>query len=805
MNTLDGKSRLGGGVDRDALKNSIAEVARDEELLRALKVDNKELVRFLNSMDQAVILERCGSGIQFVNNLFFSIFKFKKTSKDLLGQSIESAFTSDLGKRILKQIPGLNETSKRKLRQTKKKRFKLGHELTVQVKYFPVIEDNQMVSRIWLFEDVTIQSLTESNMAQREEKYRGILENMELGILEVDNDGIVVRAYDRFCAMTGYSQSELMGRDALEILVPHEQRHILMQQTSDRAMGKADVYEVQIIKKSGEKIWVLISGAPIFDSNQEIVGTIGLHYDITSRKKSMSELKWAKSQAEAAKEAEKQFLANVSHEMRTPLNAILGMTSLLKGTELTEEQSEYLEMLDSSSNMLHSLITDILDISKIDAGEVKINKEPFNLISVLNVIVRTFSIRMEHQPVTIEFVHNESDNLWVNGDLLLFKQILNNLIGNACKFTKKGSVCCKLLIEKIDESNLLINIDIIDTGIGIDKSEQDLIFQKFKQGSNNKEEQYSGTGLGLVITKKLVELQDGAIGVRSQVGKGSVFSVSIPYELSSQIKQKEEKLIDISQLNQSTVLIVEDNYLNQRYITTLMKKWGIDYKLAENGLLAVEYSYQEKFDLILMDVNMPKMDGYQASREILKSDNLNQETPVVALTASGLKHTRTETERAGMCDFLLKPLHPEHLKKVLIKYLKEKDYMENNNEEFKFDDSLDVDYLNSIYDGDVDYAKEMFEIFFESSAVEFRSIDGLLQEQCYSEAKSIVHKLKPSFSMVGLTQVGLLMDELERKLEDESQNKYSIALFSNIADMYFSQESLLRSELEKMRAFLIKN
>ena len=157
-----------------------------------------------------------------------------------------------------------------------------------------------------------------------------------------------------------------------------------------------------------------------------------------------------------------------------------------------------------------------------------------------------------------------------------------------------------MLIEKVDESNLLINIDIIDTGIGIDKSEQDLIFQKFKQGSNNKEEQYSGTGLGLVITKKLVELQDGAIGVKSQVGKGSIFSVSIPYELSSQIKQKEEKLIDISQLNQSTVLIVEDNYLNQRYITTLMKKWGIDYKLAENGLLAVEYSYQEIFYFVIL-------------------------------------------------------------------------------------------------------------------------------------------------------------------------------------------------------------
>jgi PAS domain S-box-containing protein len=802
MNTSDGNSRLDKKDEASALKHADLIGIKNESLSNELKNITSDISRYLSNVDHAVVTERCGAGINIINDLFFSIFKLKKTSKDLIGKPIEDAFESPIGQMVINQVPGLNETSKRRLRQTKKKRLRLSHELTIQVKYFPVIENDKLVSRIWVFEDVTIQSLTESNMAQREEKYRGILENMELGILEVDNDGIVVRAYDRFCAMTGYSQSELMGRDALEILVPLEQRYILQQQTADRELGKAAVYEVQIIKKGGEKIWVLISGAPIYDSNQNIVGTIGLHYDITKRKQSMTELKRAKSEAEAAKEAEKQFLANVSHEMRTPLNAILGMTNLLKGTKLTEEQSEYLEMLDSSSNMLHSLITDILDISKIDAGEVKINKEPFNLISILNVIVRTFSIRMESQPVTIEFIHKEKENLWVNGDLLLFKQILNNLIGNACKFTKKGYVSCKLLVEKIDESNVFIHIDIVDTGIGIDESEQELIFQKFKQGSNNKEEQYSGTGLGLVITKKLVELQDGTIGVKSRVGKGSIFSVSIPYEISKQVSQKEEKLIDISQLEQSIVLIVEDNYLNQRYITTLMKKWGIEYKLAENGLVAVECCRDEKYDLILMDVNMPKMDGYQASREILNAEGPNFDTPIVALTASGLKHTRTETERAGMCDFLLKPLHPEDLKKILIKYLKQKDYMETNNSEFKFDESLDVDYLNSIYDGDVEYAKEMFEIFFDSSAVEFRMIEGLLEDNSMSEAKSIVHKLKPSFSMVGLTQVGLLMDELERKLEDDTQNEYSKALFSNISEMYYNQESLLRSELDKMRSFL---
>ena len=805
MNTSDKNTSLEMDGEMRVIKDKQSTLIGGQLTSYVQNDDKSEFHKYLNNIDQAVIYEKLGSGIQFVNDLFFSIFKTKTTAKSLVGKPIENAFESPTGVEVFNQIPGLNESSSRKLKQAKKKRIKFSHELTVQVKYFPVIESNELVSRIWIFEDVTIQSLTESNMAQREEKYRGILENMELGILEVDNDGIVVRAYDRFCAMTGYSQSELMGRDALEILVPLEQRHILQQQTADRALGRAAVYEVQLIKKSGEKIWVLISGAPIFDSNQNIVGTIGLHYDITSRKNSMSELKKAKSQAEAAKEAEKQFLANVSHEMRTPLNAILGMTNLLKGTKLNNEQSEYLEMLDSSSNMLHSLITDILDISKIDAGEVKINKESFDLISVLNVIVRTFSIRMENQPVSIDFIHQGGDSLWVNGDILLFKQILNNLIGNACKFTKKGSVTCKLFTENIDDKNVLVNIDIVDTGIGIAASEQELIFQKFKQGSNNKEEQYSGTGLGLVITKKLVELQFGTISLKSQIGKGSVFGISIPYERSSQVKNKEEQVIDITQLEQSLVLIVEDNYLNQRYITTLMKKWGIDYMLAENGLVAVEYCEKYKFDLILMDVNMPKMDGYEASRKILGSDGINQLTPIVALTASGLKHTRTETEQAGMCDFLLKPLHPEDLKKALVKYLRQKENMEQNNSTFNFNESLDVAYLNSIYDGDVEYAKEMFEIFFDSSALEFRLIEGLLEEGSFSEAKSIVHKLKPSFSMVGLTQVGLLMDELERKLNDESQNDYSIALFRNVSEMYFSQEPLLKEELEKMRSYLIKN
>lgn len=763
-------------------------------------------LNYLEVFDSGFISEIDGVGVHYCNKAFLSLFKIDvKDVNELINTSIFELFKSlPSGTNLMDEIPGLNPSNYKGISIPKKKKFKLRNHLTIQVKYFPVMEGGKLVSRFWLFDDITIQTLTEFTMSEREEKYRGILENMELGILEVDNNGHVVRAYDRFCSMTGYSQEELLGKDALELLVPEDERYILQQQTADRAKGKASVYEIGIIKKNGEKIWVLISGAPIMDSNQKIVGTIGLHYDITERKRSVVELEKAKVEAEAAKEAEKQFLANVSHEMRTPLNAILGMTNLLNSTNLNVEQREYLEMLDSSSNMLHSLITDILDISKIDAGEVKVNKSPFDLIKVLTTMVRTFSLRMENKPVVLRFVQPDLKDFWVKGDLLLFKQILNNLIGNACKFTKKGSVTLELRLQLLSDSSVKVCIDVVDTGIGIAEEEQQLIFEKFKQASNNKENHYSGTGLGLVITKKLVELQNGTIQLKSRLNEGSRFSIEIPFERCDEIAEIEEQEIDISSIGESKILIVEDNYLNQRYITTLMKKWSLDHELAKDGLEAVELCNKEKFDLILMDVNMPRLDGFKASRKILSSSKHNKSTPIVALTASGLKHTKIETERVGMVDFLLKPLHPKDLKKILVKYCPRHAVQKSDMERFIFDSSLDSSYLDSIFAGDVDYAKEMFEIFFESTAVEFNEIEPYFENNDFGAAKGLVHKLKPSFYMVGLTKIGGLMDELELRLQDSNNNESSRILFNKIKEMFASSESILRKDLERMRAFLTK-
>ena len=806
MNTNDGRSLHEFEENSSEIRKEIDELSLDSKEMKKAHINESLLISYFNGLDQALLAEHYNKGVHFVNDLFMSMFKIKLPKESFHNKSIDEAFDL-IRNQLVKEdhLPGYHNKKETVLLLPKRKRLKLRNGVILQMKYFPIIEEGVLVSRIWMFEDITIQNLSEFNMAQREEKYRGIVENMELGILEVDTQGVVVRAYDRFCAMTGYSQSELMGKNALEILVPNEQRYILEQQTNDRELGKASVYEVDIIKKSGEKISVLISGAPILDSEQNMIGTIGLHYDITDRKNSLIELRRAKLEAEAAKEAEKQFLANVSHEMRTPLNAILGMTNLLKSTKLNVEQREFIEMLDSSSNMLHSLITDILDISKIDAGEVKVNKESFDIIHELELIKRTFEVRMENKPVSLIFNKPLLDNFWIYGDLLLFKQIMNNLIGNACKFTKQGEVVVNLTLDQIENKEVRARLSVDDTGIGIHEDEQELIFEKFKQASNNSEKHYSGTGLGLVITKKLVELQGGDISLKSTLGIGSSFSVYIPYEISNKVKKKEQKLIDISQIDKSKVLIVEDNFLNQRYITTLMRKWKIDYCLAENGLVAIDACLKEKFDLILMDVNMPKMDGYEASRQILSNNGLNSSSPIVALTASGLKHTRAEAEKAGMCDFLLKPLHPEDLKKILVKYLSTKGKTKETMDEFQFDESLDVSYLNSIYEGDVEYSKDMFEIFFESSALEFDQITDYLNSDAYDEARNLVHKLKPSFSMVGLTQVGQMMDDLERMLNNRDQDDESKKLFEQVAAIYQRYEPVLRSDLDKMKTFLTTN
>lgn len=509
-------------------------------------------------------------------------------------------------------------------------------------------------------------------------------------------------------------------------------------------------------------------------------------------------LKEAKLVAEKAQQAEQQFLASMSHEIRTPLNAVIGMSHLLYDTNPSEEQLEYLDNLKSSAKLLHSLISDILDFTKIQSGKIEIQFNPFNLVQTVLEIQKTFELKLDGRPIKIKSeIDPRIENLVV-GDELLLHQVLFNLIGNADKFTNNGIIHIDVKVLALVKNYISIQFKISDTGIGIPMDKIATIFESFKQAANNKHKDHRSTGLGLSITKKLIELQGGTIDVESEEGKGTCFTFVLGYEYSEakNIDQNEPKTISASGTDFShlKVLIAEDNSMNRKYIKRVFEKWNLDYEMAFNGKEALDKSYDKKYDLILMDIQMPEMDGIESAKFIRKSRNLNHETIIIALTASALTQHRSLAIDAGMNDFITKPFTPNQLLVAFSKFFSAKPAASDKTvetpkakavepvvveavipeEEIQFETyhpKLDKNYLDTIYGTDWEYAADMFETFLEEIHPLFADLPPLAEAESWEQYYKVAHKVKPSLLMVGLSDIHKKVKEVEGMAAGDTPDK----------------------------------
>lgn len=396
-----------------------------------------------------------------------------------------------------------------------------------------------------------------------------------------------------------------------------------------------------------------------------------LFRDINKREKLEKELVLTQKKVEHAANIKEQFMANMSHEIRTPMNAIIGFNNRLNKTKLNDEQREYVEAVQSSGENLLTIINDILDFSKIEAGMVRIEQIRFSLQSLLHSVCTMFFIQAKEKKLYLQLHVSEKIPEMIMGDPTRLTQILINLIGNALKFTHEGNVDILVDVINEDEQNATIEFKVKDTGIGISDEKISEIFERFTQAKSDTSRIYGGTGLGLSIVKKLVELQSGTITVESKKGKGSLFKFIIPYKkadiLESELKISPVKIHIPVEKNKIKILIVEDNILNQKLAGFMLSDLGFEFDICANGKLAVEKLKENVYNLILMDIQMPEMNGYEATTFI--REKLMLDITIIAMTAHALPGERNKCLSYGMTDYISKPIREIDLHDLITKYI----------------------------------------------------------------------------------------------------------------------------------------
>ena len=502
----------------------------------------------------------------------------------------------------------------------------------------------------------------------------------------------------------------------------------------------------------------------------------------------------AKNKAEEALISKSQFLSVMSHEIRTPLNAILGMSNLLNDASLSEEQKDYLVTIQfSAKNLLH-LINDILDITKLEAGKVIIENVDFNLYNQIQSIQKSHLVAASEKSILLDINSNITANTLYNGDSYRLNQVLNNLINNAIKFTHKGKITIKANVVNSSSSFDTILFEIEDTGIGIPLSKQDIIFESFTQADLNTTRLYGGSGLGLSICKKLIESMGSKIQLTSTVGVGSVFSFELNLPKTIILNSNENILPESNAINVEgkNILLVEDNTINAKVMAGFFKKWKINFELAENGKIATEKVEEGKYDLILMDLQMPIMDGYEATK-IIKSKQIS--TPIIALSAEALHDIKTLLDEFGFNDYVSKPFVPQDLINR-ISYFTSSEYLANK---LQTKDNQLVSFYryNELANNDSAFLKMILCQVLEEFQIVLTYFEHDLS---YINEKKVVletmfNKIMPSLKMLSLSDLYLSLEKI-LKIEDadmENSNELKLHIEKSIRAVILELQTKIKN------------
>ncbi|CAN5331568.1 hypothetical protein BH09BAC4_BH09BAC4_10930 [soil metagenome] len=630
------------------------------------------------------------------------------------------------------------------------------------------------------------QALRNSNrmnqkLSESEQQLKILLEAVPVPVVIVDRYGKFYlangAANQLFSNLKEFDSYPQMMSSVMYYRFPSGEPYPIEQRPTYRALqGEASKVDDIEIRMNGKAVQLLCSSSPVYNADGALEYVVTSSIDISDRVQSQQRLQEAKEIAEKAVKLKENFLANMSHEIRTPLNAMLGFSELLGTTVLDDEQREFVVLIRTAGKNLLTIINDILDISKIEAGMIRLESIPFS------IQLLTGSIKTMFQPTAAEknlhlTVETAPDLPPVFlGDPTRLTQILLNLLSNAIKFTKKGGVA--LRVEKGESTTESIRMRIIvqDTGIGIEAEALPHIFERFQQASDFTTRYYGGTGLGLNIVKSLTELQGGSITVASTVGEGSRFTIEIPYAIAKeQVNLDQTRRATEKNANERDVqvLVVEDNLMNQKLVLQVLKRLGYQAKVADDGQRALDMIQETAFDVILMDIQMPIMDGYETTRQI--RTKFNKTVPIIAMTAHALASEQEECLKAGMNDFLSKPFKMEELQQLIRKYLPVTNSVETATTQTELttqpSNNFSAKLLLEAVGNDLDLAIELLDIYVSQTPEEIEKLQLALDQQDIATVGKLIHTQKVHTKMLGMSRATQLILDTEAIVRKNGDSK----------------------------------
>ena len=605
-----------------------------------------------------------------------------------------------------------------------------------------------------------------------------VLSNYSLSLIEASRDplftisaeGKVTDINEATVRVTGESREKIIGSDFYNYFTEIEKARDCYRQIFEKGF----VVDFPLTIHDGKPMDVLCNGSVYKDDAGNVIGVVIVARDVTDQKiieKDLTEAKvfaelatgiaeQAQSRAESATQiaedavkAKQQFLSNMSHEIRTPMNAIIGFTKVVLKTDLTAKQKEYLHAIKMSGDALIVLINDILDLAKVDSGKMIFEETPFKLSASISAMLHLFEPKIQEKNLMLVKEYDNKIPEILLGDPVRLHQIILNLVSNAVKFTTEGHITVSVRLINEDKEKAMVEFAVTDTGIGIAENKLGKIFENFQQASSGTSRLYGGTGLGLAIVKQLVEPQGGTIRVESKVGEGTTFSFILSFKKTTIETIDETILVELdTEIKNIKVLVVEDIALNQLLMKTLLDDFGFEREVAANGRIAIEKLQAKSYDIILMDLQMPEMNGFEATDYI--RNVMNSKIPIIALTADVTTVDLAKCKAVGMNDYIAKPVDEKLLYSKIMGLVKKPSFAKLD--KFQKEDAsklkcIDLDYLIRRTKSNPKLMIEMISLYLEQTPPLIKAMKQSLQNKDWSSLHAAVHKMIPSFSIMGIS------------------------------------------------------